>query len=92
MDTPAKQNLKTEALVLPTMLSMEKTIELTPACPETFFYRRMDKRVIDYEVINDQRWSKIRGPLVRGYRWLWGYSLHRQMGAGNVALLPLGTA
>jgi hypothetical protein len=50
--------------ITPNMLGMEKTIELTGARHETFFYRNMHKRLIDHRVVNEQRWKKIAGPLV----------------------------
>src|SRR6185312_6916748 len=59
-----QKNPENNTFVLPAMLGMEKTIELTCARAETFFYRRMNKRLIDYKVIDDRRWNKIRGPLV----------------------------
>src|SRR5688500_10988411 len=78
LNTIAKQDSKTETLILPTMLHMEKAIELSRALPETFFYRGMNKRLIDYKVTNDQRWSKIRGPLV--YAVTDGYGVIRYIG------------
>ncbi len=48
----------------PDRLGMEKTIEMVTAQKDTFYYRDMHKRIIDYSVISPQRWEKIAGPLV----------------------------
>lgn len=73
LNTTATQILKTKTLVLPTILGMEKTIELISAREDTFFYRGMDKRLIDYKIINERRWSKISGPLVYAVADNYGY-------------------
>lgn len=53
LDSTAQQNFESKMLVVPTMLGVEKTIELICARRETFFYRNMHKRLIDHHVIND---------------------------------------
>jgi len=59
-------NTKTDvtAMISPEMLKMEKTIELSSSRKETFFYRGMNKRIIDHLVVNGHRWKKINGPLL----------------------------
>jgi hypothetical protein len=43
---------------------MEKVIELVQARQETFYYRNMHKRIIDYQVMSESRWKRIGGPLL----------------------------
>lgn len=63
--TVMKQSIASpEALIGPEMLCMKKAIELVEARKETFFYRNMDKRIIEHRVVNHIRWEKIAGPLV----------------------------
>lgn len=52
------------SLIRPEHLGMEKVIEMISARQETFFYRDQHKRIIDHVVLNENRWNKIRGPLI----------------------------
>lgn len=50
--------------ISPEMLGMEKVIDLVSARKDTFFYRKMYKRIIDHTVVNEKRWKSIPGPLL----------------------------
>jgi DNA polymerase-3 subunit epsilon len=56
--------IQTTAFLSPAMLGMEKVIELVNARKDTFFYRKMHKRIIDHTVVNEKRWKSIPGPLL----------------------------
>lgn len=64
MTTLANPSFASASDITPSMLGMEKTIELTAARRDTFHYRGMDKRRIDHRVIHERRWKKVAGPLV----------------------------
>ncbi|MGZ8212884.1 MAG: exonuclease domain-containing protein [Methylosarcina sp.] len=56
--------INSTAFISPKMLGMEKVIELVNARKDTFFYRKMHKRIIDHTVVNEKRWKSIPGPLL----------------------------
>ena len=53
-----------DLVITPELLGMERAIELTASRSETFFYRNMNKRIIDHRVVNERRWKGIEGPLL----------------------------
>jgi hypothetical protein len=42
--------------------SLAPVIVMSHARSDTFHYRNMDKRVIDYSILDDSRWSRVAGP------------------------------
>lgn len=62
-DFKTPPNLSSD-FISPEMLGMEKVIDLVNARKETFFYRKMHKRIIDHTVVNERRWKSIPGPLL----------------------------
>lgn len=48
----------------PDNLGMQMAVELVSARQDTFFYRGIHKRIIEHKVVNNARWSTIKGPLL----------------------------
>lgn len=62
--TPLERAINTITVFNSNALGLQPVFAMTGARPERFHYRGMDKRIIDFQIQDDTRWTRLSGPCV----------------------------